>query len=317
MHDIISFLRDAVTRGPAATGTAGCYVVRDGAIYARNLAMQAGIPWPSKKNFTIPATALDEALARIKEVKTIKVNDDTVVIGDGRMRSTIQRVHDEPPPLPDFPDEYEPCPPGLAEALKKAKPFVGDRQWQQGVCVLDGRLVAFSGHAGVEISFGIAVGRQRILTIPVVDFLIAQGDPDEFAEEENAVIFRWEDGRWMRAQLLNEEMPESMIEGIFTKVGDEAATPMGAGWKEALSDAAALSNTTVRLSIEGFQGKKENVVTDVAFPIDVPPDHTSYWHSDHLAAVLEVAEAWNPLAYPEPAFFKGKNVRGVICGYRS
>ncbi len=326
MHDIIDFLKTAVTRGNASVGMgggSGCYIVQQNTIYAVNMIFQVGIEWPSKRNFMIAADAFDAALSRIKEVKSLKITDDLVIVSGGRLRAEIKNINEEPPGLPTLPEEWQPSPPGLTDALKKAKPFIGDRVWQQGVCLTDNRVISFSPRAGVEIQLpGFNLPKQYLLTEPVVTFLIAQGDPDEYAAEDQMLNFRWEDGRWLRTKLLDDQMPLDMIDAIFAKAlggGKEdkvASVKLDDSWKEALADAEAMADSTVMLFVDGFQAVKEHVTTQVDLDVNVPADHTSHWEAKALGAVLEIADAWNPCSYPQPAFYKGEGLRGVIAGYR-
>lgn len=320
MHDIVDFLKDATVRG-ASAGIMGCYVARDGAIYSRTMMMQAGIEWPSKVGFTVMADALDGALSRMKNKGEVSLNieKDFIVVKCGRLKSTIRRVHEEAPPLPNFENvNWQAAPRGLTSAVAAALPFMGDRIWQQSVRLFQDRVTAFSGAAGIDITLpGLGLERPYLLSEQVAKFMAQQGDPDEIGPERNTICFRWNDGRWVRASLLDDTMPEDIITRIFDHAGTETPVAITKEWHEALDDAVALSDATVRLTAEGFQSVKENVTSDVALAIDVPTDHSSYWKGEVLLAVLKVATAWNPLAYPAPAYFTGPNVRGVIAGYRS
>ncbi len=318
MHEVVNFLKDAVQRGQGA-GTAGCYVVRDGAIYARNMALQAGLPWPDQSRFTLPADALDAALSRMKEIDSITIEDDNVVLRSKRLRSTIKRIHEEPAPMPDFPpdEEWTPSPPGLARALQIASMFVGDRTWQVAVRLSAGAATAFGPQAGVMIEVpGLDVPRPFLLPKETAIYIASQGDPDELTVETNTAIFRWEDGRWIRTTFINDEMPDGIIRKILDEAGDEAKIQINDDWREALADASALSDDTVQLSASGFTAIKENVRSDVDLEVDVGTDHLSKWRAKRLADVFQVATSWNPEAYPQPALFLGEGLRGVVAGFQ-
>lgn len=316
MHDVIAFLKDVVTRGPGS-GIAGCYCVKDGSIYARNQRMQAGIEWDVGASFNVPADLLDLALARIKEVDEIKVEEDALIVRGGKLRTTIRRVHDEPQPPPEPPDGWLPSSPGLAAALGKAKVFVGDRNWQQGVRLMEGRVTCFSPSAGIDINVPtLKLPKPCLLTQDVCAVLSAQGDADAIAQEENAITFKWEDGRWLRAQYLYDEMPEKIVARLFDSAGSQAPCEVDDDFRKALADAAALSDGNVTISSRGIRGLKENFTADVEYDIDVSEEHNSFWKASVLAMGLEHAVAWNPEAWPNPALFIGDNIRGLIAGYK-
>lgn len=321
MHEIIDFLKNAVERGNAA-GINGCYVVQAGNIYARNMTIQAGIAWDTKAVFTVSADAVDAALSRMKGEVTLKVNSDNIVFKYGKLTSTIERIHETPPSMPDFPKKgWRKYPSGLGAALKLAKPFVGERIWQLGTRLYQDRVTAFSGHGGIDITVpGLAQEQPILLAQTAVNFIIAQGDPDEYVVDDlKCWCVRWDDGRWVRAQQLIGEMPENIIENIFKTVGTDAPVKLTDEWREAVEDAEALSDNTVMVTAKGLTGKRANITTEVAMKIDVPKEHTSYWKADLLKAMLDVADCWNPDSYRKqtPALFKGKNVRGVLAGYRA
>lgn len=315
MHDVVAFLKDAVTRGPGA-GAGGCYVVKDGNIYARSMMMQAGVAWDAGAEFTIPADALDAALARMKEITELKIEADAVIIKSGRLKSSIKRQFVEAVPIPDFPDVWTRSPPGLSAALARAKPFIGERIWMTGVRLWDGRVTAV-GKALIDIDVpGLEIDRACLLSEGVVSFLAAQGDPDEMVREENSISFRWEDGRWMRAQLIDDEMPEKHIVGILEKGGRSVPVDVTDEMREAVADMAALSDGIIELTDAGFRGMKENATVEAQIEVDVPEDHKSCWEVKSLGSVLKEARAWNPAAWPDPARWEGDDCRGALVGYR-
>jgi hypothetical protein len=312
LHDICSFLKSVVERGNNS-GSGGLYIVRDGVIYARTMGLAAGIAWPSKKDFAIPAQVLDDLLARMKEVKSIKVTPEQVIITGGRITSEIKRWTDEPPPLPTFKEKWIKSPPGLVDAMKKAQPFVGDRNWQRGMILQTGVISASNGKALIEVAFKpLKLPRQYILLPKVADFLIAQGDPDEMHLVEHAISFRWEDGRWMHGQRLDDEMPEGIMSKIFERSGTDAPIEIDASWIEALEDAQAMTDNKILLSSKGFTALKEASTTNVKFDVAVPKEHLSCWMAKDLMSVFKVANAWNP-DNSTVAFFKGDDVRGAIA----
>lgn len=324
MHDVVAFLKDAVKRGAGAMGVQNCYLSDGAMVRAANDVLHAGIDWPSGAVFALPADAVDAFLSRVDDVKSIDVNERAVVLKSGRLRSSIDLRHDEPEPAPPLPEEWNPVPATFVTALKIAQGFTdptatGNRLWQSAVRIWSGRVTACNGRCLVDIDVGnLPMEDPKLLGKAAVDFLVTQGNPDEFGTDKNTITFRWDDGRWVRCQVVNTEMSEANLVGIFSKVGTETPCTIDEGFRVAYADAAALSDNTIGLTETGFRAVKENIRSDVEVESDLPEGHSSQWGTKDLGIVLGVATAWNPAAYPDvPALFVGPMMRGVIVGLKS
>ena len=313
MHDIINFLKGAVNRTAAGT-VMGCYVVKNGSITARNESMQAGVEMGSEIEFNVPAEEFEAAIARMKTVQGLEFSGSEITVKGGRLKSTILCVDAEPPEVPALPDEWLPSPPGLAAALKSAIPFLNDQGWSSGVRLMDGRITAIKNTCGIDISLPGMALPATLLTGECATFIGAQGDPTELCRQGNAVIFRWQDGRWLRVQTMSTEMPD-MVERILDDAGTDAPVEITAEFREAFADAAALSDGTVVIHPGGLRAVKGAAQNDIELDIaGLPTGHASRWHAKVLEAALPCASHWNPAASPKPAFFRGPNCRGVIVG---
>lgn len=302
-------------------GAQDCYIINPTSIRASNDVLHAGIEWPSGATFALPAEAVDSFLKRTTEVKSIKVADETVTFQTGRLRSVINRRNEEPTPAPVLPDEWTPIPSGFVESLKVARQFTnetatGHRLWQTAIRIWDERITACSGAAAIDIQLpGLIIDRPKLLGKAALDFLSSQGDPDEFGVDRNTISFRWDDGRWVRCQVINAEMPEEIISKLFSeRLGTEASVPINDEWRAAHADADALGDGSLGLTITGFKVIKDNITTDISLDVDVPTDHSSWWSTKDFGNMLAVAKSWNPLAWPEPALFVGDNFKGCIVG---
>jgi len=315
MHEIIAFLKNAVSRGNMS-GVLGCYCIRDGSIYSRNMFIQAGIAMESGVDFNVPADAFDAVLGRMKEIQSLTVDDGVVTIKAGRLRSAIRLNMDDPPGLPDMPTKWQRTPPGLAAALSAAKDHLGEQGWQTCVRLMDGRVTAFRSQSGIDIAVPGLVIEPSLLVLDVVEFLIAHGGSDEYARQENAICFRWDDGRWMRAQFYDAEMPEEIVSNIFDNAGTEIPVAITAAFREAYADVAAMTDSIVQMTPDGFQGRTGDVANSaVEFKIKgLPKGHISYWDKNFLGPVIAQSTAWNPTTWPAPSYFEGPGVRGVIVG---
>lgn len=320
MHDVVSFLKDAAFRGMGASGLSDCYIVDGQMIRAYNGWIHAGIEWPSESSFAVSADAVDVFLARTKEITEITVEENAVILKDHRLTSKIDRRFEEAQPIPDLPTEWRRSPPGLTAAVKMAQPFTGEgsggRIWVTGIRLWQDRVTASSGRVMIDIEVpGLGMEAPRLLSEKVAAFLTAQGDPDEYGCDDATVTFRWDDGRWARFNLIDAEMPEDSVNKIFEEiVGKKAPVKIDETWIAALADAEALSDGTVSISPKGMRAYRKASSTSIDMEIKVPKDHSSKWSAKDLASVVAIAEAWNPVAWPGPAFFQGQGFRGAISG---
>lgn len=319
MHDIITFLKMAVDRGEAA-GTYGCYMFRETGVYAYNRTILAGVTVPYGAEYNVPAAPLDAALARMKSIDTITMDENSVTLRSGRLRSTIKIDFSEAVELPEMPEEWQDCPPGLRAALGTARDFCGTENWQVCVRLWNDRVTAFAPQRGVDITVrGLSVEQPVLLTQDTVDFIITHA-PDEMAVSGSSIFFRWDDNRWMRAQTYNGAMPEDSVRRIIDAAGEDAPVPMDAGFKQAYADISAMCDKAFSIAPDGFVGRtgedpsrptSENSVTH---PVPVPEDHLSIWTKEIIEPVIKYGTAWNPAAWPAACLFVGESMRGVVMG---
>lgn len=319
MKEIIDFLKNTVDRSRMSVAATGCYIIRDGQIYTRNMSMHAGVPMESEINFNIPADAFEAAIARMRDIESLTVEDNIVKIKSGRLRSSIRLVMEDPPEIPTMPTEWLRTPPELSAALAVAKDHTSDDKddgWKNCVRLMDGRVTAFRSQSGIDIAVPDLVFKPSLFTTEVIDFLIAQGGSDEYASEPNAASFRWDDGRWMRCKLYDSEMPETSIATIFENAGTEIPIQITSEFRDAYADASAMTEKVIMMTPEGFQGRTGDVAnTSVEFKIDGLPDgHVSYWDKKYLDPVIAQAVGWNPTTWPAPSYYEAPGIRGVVMG---
>lgn len=318
MHDIVAFLKAAVKRGPTI-GTSDCYISDGATMRAYNDTLHAGIDWASNVEFILPADAVDAFLSRCEEISNIEVKETTIILKAGKLRSTISRRDAEPTPPPVLPDEWFDVPKGFIEAIKIAQKFTDEnsgRIWQTGVRLWNERVTSCSGKVVIDINLpGLELEKPKLLGKSALAFLIGQDCPDQYGVDRNTISFKWNDGRWVRCQVLNDELPEEIIQRLFSeRLGTEAPIAIDNAWIAAHADAAALGDNSIGLSIVGLTAIKENIKSEIALEVDVPTDHASWWETKGLGIMISVADAWNPLNYPEPALFVGPTFKGAIVG---
>lgn len=316
MHATIEFLKKALSRQPNA-GAFGCYHISDGFIYAQNESLQAIAPFESSDRFSVPGEELEAALSRITGDPRLTFLNGELEIKAGRLRSTIPCQMDEPPPIFTREVQWLPMPEQLVPALKASVPFIiGNNQigWTAGIRLTNGRLTTINNLCGIDIALPGWESPPSILTKEGAEFLLAD-PPRQYAIKQGAVLFRWEDGRSVQEQLIDQAMPE-MVGQIFSNAGPDAPVEITREWAEAFADAAALADDTIELRAKTLRvGRGASRVT-IEVETDVPAGHASHWNAKVLAPMVAAATHWNPLGWPRPAFFKGPGLYGVVMGVK-
>lgn len=317
MHDIVAFLRGSVDKNKT-NPIFGCYIVREGSISAFSYkdGMQAGISMESDSEFNVPAGELDAALSRIKEIQSITVFGNSIVLKGGRLRTTIQCHNDAPPALPTMPEEWWDMPAGLVPALKLAQPFLNDMGWNAGAILTEGKVIGVRNNCGIEVQVaGLHLDATLVLPPSAIEFLIGQDAPASYAQQANSLFFQWLDGRWFRTALLAGDTPPSVF-NIFDRAGSEAPVAIDQPWRDAYADIAALAEGAMTLTPTSLTGIKEAATTEIEIATAVPEGHTSRWAIATMEPILACATAWNPQSWPEPTLFVGPGLRGIVMGAR-
>lgn len=317
MKGAVDFLRGAITARGENLGLLGTYVARNGLLYVQGSTMQAGIPFSAGADFILPAAELENVIGRMGKDPKVIVSDDRVQLSSGRIRSTIASMLGEPPdPAQMGDDGWLPVPSGLVAALALAAPFTADEgTWAMGIRLAGNVVTALSNRSGIQVTLeGCDLDIPPVLLTKESAKFIAEYEPEEFIVQPSTVMFRWFDGRWMRAQLLAAAMPSS-IDGIFANAaGQETPAELTEDWRSAFQDAVALTGDVLEVMPDRLVGRQGAQVTEIA--IATACDKTSKWAPKVLDPMVKIATAWNPSAWPNAAAFTGPNFRGAIMGMR-
>lgn len=315
MHDIIAFLKNAVSRKPQA-GLQECFIIKDNFVFASDYSLQAGAPIESSINFNVPAAEFETALVRIKNITGLEYDGQKITVKGGRLRASIQCIEGEPPALLVPNETMLPLPAGFMPAVQVAANFVGETGWSSGIQFFGSKVLAFSNTAGVEITVEGLNVEHTCMTPACAAFLLAQQNPpQEFLAARDRFVFRWGDGRWLRSQPFAELASVEMLGRILTDAGSVAPVIITSDFKQAVEDVAALSNGLIKIVPAQITGGVGATQATVDLPIEGLPDgFVSHWKADVLAKMLTCATAWNPAAYPKPSLFTGPNLRGVVLG---
>jgi hypothetical protein len=314
VHETINFLKRALNRNPNA-GMFGCYHVAEGFMYAQNETLQAVAPLESSDTFSIPGEELEAALSRTNVDPHLALGDGHLTVKAGRLRATIPCVPGAPPSIFTRDVTWRPMPDSVVPALARALPFmIGNNiiGWTAGIRLMNDRLTTINNICGIDVALPGWESPPSLVTKEGAEFLVAD-PPAEYGVKPGALLFRWPDERSVQVQLIHQEMP-ALVDNIFAQAGQEAPVAITQDWREAFTDAAAISDETVELRRDYLKVGKGSSSYVIEVHSEVPPEHVSYWAAKVLTPMVATAESWNPLAHPKPALFRGPALYGVVMG---
>lgn len=307
------------------------YLIEGGMIYGTDGRMTVGHPFPSDLNFCAVAAPTLKLVERLPDPK-ITVKEDEVVFRSGRLSGAVKTVS---PGQWQFNREVGKgfiIPDRLLPSLEQLRPFISDnaaKAW--ALCVLaDNNSLYATNNIAVAAALEIDLHGMRRALIPnwAIDFLMHRRDGlIEWSYQEdltatNSMTFYWDNGAWMRTQLMDDQFPTS-IDDVIGRAPycDLEITPE---WKAAYAYVAGLAESHVEFHAERIVGRdgplnesKMTATADVATPV---PDNKellySAWDPRFLEPVMKVATHFDPRPYPAPCPFRGPDVIGVVMGRR-
>lgn len=323
MHDVIKHVKDAVMEKAPDGSPFGQYVFYKDIIYAQNQELSAAAPLGQMLgvDFNIAASSLEAILARMENPPVVSCDGQHLTLHSGRIRKANIAVlpATSPPAAPQ--GSWHPIPAALGAALRQAAPFVGENGWAQGIRLSNGKVTAIAPQHGIDIDVpGLVISTPVLLTVKTAEFLVDHTPLEEMAIEGDpptGIAFRWRNGRWFKAQLLNATMP-SRVDELFSEQAKSAFLPITQEVRDSYLDAASMSDGTVELVPEGWIASKgtttEAYNVDVACITMLPAGHKSRWQRRALDAVMEVATEFAPGDWPAPCRFRAKGIRGMVLG---
>lgn len=322
IQDVLKWVKDARS-SKGISGVATAYLVKQGMIYASDGRLSVGHPYPGKETFLVPGDEFEALIGRLPSDPTIKVMPDQIEVKAGRLRGGIRtlNVDDWGYPTPAA-KSWKKLPKGMWDDLHHLRPFISDnatQPWAMCIGVRDGRLYATNNVTIASIEFPAAKGIDTLLPVWAIDFLMQRSEGlSDWILEQNYMAFRWEDGAWMRTQLVEGSMPAS-IKGLIDGIGKRPGFELKSDWVEAFDRVAALSPEEVLLYPDKIAGGRDALeVEEAAKTPTAKGTPYSKWSTAFLQKVVAASQYWQPDAYPKPAAFQGEAVnsplRGLIIG---
>jgi len=313
----IKWLNDAISSKDIVAGMSH-YRFMDNELRATDGRLTAGHPWKFDGSFLVPGAELEKLLKRLPDDIKVIASERELKISSGRMRGTIQTLDASVWNYPGVEEaEWLPVPSDLRMILTDLRPFISDNATQLwATCVALDHGWAYATNniaiAGIECE---ALGNiKALLPSWAIDFLLPRWERMEaWAWTDHYVAFRWENGAWMRSQLIVGEFPARAAE-LVRKVG---ITDQGidAEYRSAFNEVIGLSDDEVLIYADHIECGFGKAQVTVDLKNTTPKDCTfSRWGGNYLRPVINAAESWTPSAWPAPAAFRGQRIAGYVVG---
>lgn len=331
MNDIdllarVKWITDAVASQDLGLQGLSSYLIRNGNIHANDGRMTVGTPFPFEgPDVLVPAEQFEKVLANKPDGDfSWEREEDRLVLKRGRFKGRIKTMPLDSWVMPtDLPHGLTPIPDGFIDGLESLLPFVSEnatKPWATCVGVIGEYLYASNNIAVARVFCPTRLDVEEFL-LPrwVVEFIVKRAEGlAAWLADENRVTFLWEDGSWMRSQLVMDRYPpvQSILDKYFQGDIDVEITD---AWRRVILRIAKIADDPViRLRADecaGSTGEVLAVEDEAGAPVPTGLTET-VWDLRYLVPVLEAATHWNPRVYPSPAPWYGDNIEGILAGRR-
>lgn len=261
-------------------------------------------------------------------VSAISKCEETIVLGmtksgklsikSGKFRTYIECVEGPTAHVQPEGEEIDINGDELLKALRILEPFISNdaaRPWSTGV-LFSGRSAYATnnvviGEYWLDTPFPIKVVIPRVA---VKEMLRIKEPPVSFQMSESSFTARYQDGRWLRCNLIDSEWPNinALLESKFT----QTAQPIPEGFFEGLAAMKDFTDKYNRITfIDGemrthMDGNEEGA----EFSFDWLNTIKATFSLPMILSLQGVATHIDLTTYPDPCPWYGENVRGLIIG---
>lgn len=268
---------------------------------------------------------IDKLLASVKNCKenmsTTLTAKGKLSVKSGKFKSYLQCVENNNHVVTDPSDHGEHI--GLNDLdlvknLKKLLPFLTNPEpnsFNQGV--MFGHNSVFASNNVILLQLWIGFNATSIINVPceTIKLLCSINyEPESMVIDENAITFRYDNGLWLRSNLLKSQWPDVNymlpIDHNTDKIPDDfynnlkALLPLSDNLNRVYMTKGLMSTQPLN-DENGASYESEFIKTDGVFMID------------QLMKLKHVANQIDLSHYPEPCPFFGDKCRGVLLGSRS
>lgn len=296
------------------------FQIQNGHVRSYNGTMAISSPLPFDINCCPKADQLVKAISQCDEVITLSMTPGGKLrVQSGKFRAFVENTEDT---------GFHPVPEGerldfdgnaMFEAMKILYPFIGNdasRPWTNGILLNGQSAFATNNTCIVEYWLGAPFPRQINIPRAAIKEMLRVDEPPTHAQlAGNSITFHYEDGRWIRSQLLGVDWPFGMIEKILNRDNKPVAVPTDLF--SAINKLNRLSDGSNRIYINhGLL--TTHTEEEMGGSCEVEGLEFQGCYNIAMLSLLEgVVTHADFTLYPDPALFFGQRLRGAIVGMRS
>lgn len=296
------------------------FQIQNGHVRSYNGTLAISSPLPFDIDCCPRADQLVKAISQCEEVVTLSMTPGGKLrVQSGKFRAFVENTIDT---------GFHPVPEGeplafdgasLFASLKVLYPFIGNdasRPWTNGI-LLNGQS-AFATNNTCVCEYWLGVPFPHQINIPkacIKEMLRVDEAPTHAQLAQGSITFHYEDGRWIRSQLLGIEWPFEMITKILSRPNEPVRIPEELF--PAITKLQRLADGSSRIYINhGLL--TTHTEEEQGGSVEVDGLEFQGCYNIAMLALLEgVVTHADFTLYPEPALFFGERLRGAIVGMRS
>lgn len=313
----LKFVQGAVAKKdlmPALTH----FRIEGGEVRSFNGSLALSSPIEFDIDCTPKAVPFVNAIAKCKDTVTLSMTPaGRLSIKSGSFKAFVECVDTETPHVIPEGEIYDVQGADLLAALKAVAPFMSDdasRPWSNGV-LLDGQS-AFATNNVVLVEYWVGSVFPYRVCIPrdAVREIVRIGEaPVQVQGDERSLSFLYEDGRWIRTNLISTAWPD------LAKVLNRECNPQPVNQAifEALEDLKPFVDKLERIYIDGDTLSTTMEREEGASSVVEGLEMTGVYSRSMLQLLQGTALKADFTQYPQPCLFFGDRLRGAIVGLKA
>lgn len=246
-----------------------------------------------------------------------------LTVKSGSFKVHIECIMDEFPPI-EPEGERIPVQPGLLDALRALAPMIAEdasRPWARGILLRDGS--AFATNNVVIGEYWIGYKMPFDMNVPeecIKEVLRVKQEPCAISATARSITFHYEDGRWIKSQLLTTDWPS--IAPVLNKPSNPA--PLPPDFFNILGRIAPYADQSRRVFIRGdtlSTHTEEGVGASAT--VDAEIAQRGVYNVDLLRSLDGLVARIDFSLYPQPCLFFGPDshagyplLRGAVVGMK-
>ncbi len=313
MLEALKFVQGAVaSKGFAPELTH--FRIENGVIKGFNGALALASPIDLNLDVTPKAIPFIKAIMACKETTAMSLTKaGRLSIKSGKFKAFIDCIDETYPEVLPEGDKIE-IKTDFIDALKTVAPYMAEdasRPWARGV-LLDGQTITATNNIVIAQCW-IANAFPLRINLPakaVKELIRIKAVPTHVSCTDKTVTFYFEDGRWLRSNLVDMDWPN--INKVLDRESEQK--PIPAGFFEAIEDVKPFVDEVGRI-IFTSEGIRTSFADNEGASVDIEglASETSF-NVGHLASIEKIVHTIDFSMYPAPCIFYGANLRGAIVG---